>query len=245
MKKALITGGAGFVGGLIADVFDSDIYDIQFGDDIFDTEKLIKRMKGKDLVVHLAAVPSPFRAVSEEDYWHLNRDGTKQVVKCIKRAGVKKIIFCSSDAVYGFSNHCIKVKYLPIDEEHPLPPEEDLEVYDRTKIACEKFLLEARGITAVIFRLAHPAWDERGFLPESHLFAGVTRKNLKKFMRLAVKYKGKSDVFNIGDEKIATQFCPNSIAFAKANYPNAEIRLKSPTKPLYSIKKAIKILGFK
>ncbi len=243
--KVLITGGLGTVGSLISDLFESDIYDSRNGDDIWDTSNLAGRMKGKDAVIHLAAYHGPFMAVPEDKYWKLNFEGTKQVVECMKKAGVKKLIFFSSNAVYGFSNGKIKIQYLPIDEKHPLPPDEDLEVYDRTKIACEKYLMGEKGVQAVIFRLAHPAWDKRCPLPASHLFAGVTHENLRKFVKLAMEYEGKSDIFNVGDPEIATQYCPDSIAFAKETYPEVESKLKKPTDPLYSIRKAKRILGFK
>ena len=70
MHKVLVTGGLGEVGVLVTKVpsFECDVYDIQNGDDIWDKKKLVERMKGKDIVVHLAAYAHPFmEGVTDDD----------------------------------------------------------------------------------------------------------------------------------------------------------------------------------
>jgi len=256
MIKALVTGGLGEVGEFVNKVFDCDIYDIQRGDDIWDTKKLISRMKGKDLVVHLAAYAHPFMKaegsteknpifLTDEDYWKLNFDGTKHVVECMRKAGVKKLIFMSSGGVYGFSNGTPYVKYLPIDEEHPIQGPEKLTAYDQTKIACELFLLKSKDIQACILRLEAPGLlDKRMYvLSAGHLFAHVSENNLKELLRLLWEYKGKSDIFNAGDPT-TNRMCPDTVSWAKEKYPNIEIRMKDGTEPLISVDKAKKILGY-
>jgi nucleoside-diphosphate-sugar epimerase len=248
MHKVLVTGGLGEAGVLVTKVpsFECDVYDIQNGDDIWDKKKLVERMKGKDIVVHLAAYAHPFmEGVTDDDYWKLNFEGTKHVVSCMKEAGVKRIIFMSTGGMYGFSQGKPFVKYLPVDEKHPLPPEDQLTTYDKTKIACEEFLLGLKGIKAYLLRLEAPGLiDDEKAVYKEHLFAHVTRNNFIDLMEILSEYNGKNDVFNAGDA-VQNKFCPNTIAFAQEFYPEAEIKLDSPTAPLYSVKKAQEVLGYK
>ena len=243
-KKALVTGGSGEVGQFIHDSFECEVYDKKNGEDIWNTDILIGRMKGKDLVVHLAAYPHPFiKGLTHEDYMKLNFEGTKHVVACMKKAGVKKLIFMSSGGVYGFSANNPYVEYLPLDEEHPLDKDR-LTSYDKSKIACEKYLTNQKTVTAIIFRLEAPGLlDASKGVYDGHLFAHVTRDNIKELITLAGDYGGPSVVLNAGDPT-TNKYCPDTIAFAKENYPDAEIRLKSPEEPLISIEKAKKVLGY-
>jgi len=242
---ALVTGSLGEVGSLMWDSFECTPYDIKEGLDIFDTERLVGNMRGKDVVIHLAAYAHPFmEGVTKEDYWHLNFEGTKQVVECMRKAGVKKILFPSSGAVYGVSRpEGARVVRLPITEENTAPPE-TLHHYGQTKLACEEWLLEQEDIQALIFRLEAPGLLDQGLgVFEGHLFAHVSRDNLKEFMGRLMEYDGPSDIFNIGDPT-TNKFCPNTIAFAKEKYPDIPCDLESPTEPLYSVKKAQKVLGY-
>lgn len=240
----------GEVGQIVKEAFECDGYSKSNGDDIWDTKKLIERMKGKDLVVHLAAYAHPYMKhadgteIPDEEYWHMNYEGTKQVVECMEKAGVKKIIFMSSGGVYGFSTGKPFVKYLPIDEQHPIN-KENLTTYDKTKLACEDYLTNLDGIKAYIFRLEAPGLIDldKAVFP-GHLFAHVMKDNLIELLRLASEYEGKSDVFNAGDAH-TNKFCPDTIAFARENYPDAEIKLKSGDEPLISVNKAKEVLGYK
>lgn len=108
MKKILITGGSSYIVGhtipfLKSEGYEVDNYDITNdpNDDFFDKERLTERMKGKDVVYHLASIPHPFKG-NEADYKRMNYEGSKIVFECAKNAGVKKFIFPSSGCVYGF-----------------------------------------------------------------------------------------------------------------------------------------------
>jgi nucleoside-diphosphate-sugar epimerase len=158
----------------------------------------------------------------------------------MKKAKVKKLIFMSSGGVYGFSTGKPYVKYLPLDEDHPKTPDEFLTNYDKTKLACEEYLLKQKGIKAYILRLEAPGVEH---VYQGHLFARVTGNNFRNLLKILGDYKGKSDVFNAGDA-FPNSSCPNTLDFAKANYPDAQIRMEG-NEPLISIKKAQKVLGYK
>ena len=59
-----------------------------------------------------------------------NLEGTVNVLEAARLAGVERVVFISSIAVYGFN------KYVPVDEEHPKDP---VTIYGVTKLACEGY----------------------------------------------------------------------------------------------------------
>lgn len=131
-----------------------------------------------------------------------------------------------------------------IMKDHPLPPEDQLTVYDKTKIACEEYLTKVRGIKAYLLRLEAPGVLDKGWdVYEGHLFAHVTGENLVTLLQLLGDYEGKSDVFNAGDPN-TNRMCPDTITWAKEHYPDAELRLTEATSPLYGVEKAKRLLGY-
>lgn len=114
-KKITVLGGSGFVGTnlcrqLALKQQDFEIIDLkmsnQFADkckigDVRDIETLRKTITG-DIIVNLAAVHrDDVRDISE--YQRTNVDGAANVAQVCTEKGIKKIIFTSSVAVYGFA----------------------------------------------------------------------------------------------------------------------------------------------
>ncbi len=150
-KNSLITGGAGFIGGHIAHrlvdsgrnvkVLDNlsvgqkenlpDNAELIVGD-IRDTEILKSAFENVDVVFHLAAKVSIRLAIEEfHDDADINLIGTLNVLKAARDAGVKKIIYASSMAIYGDPD------YSPQDEDHPKRPTSP---YGVSKLASEKYI---------------------------------------------------------------------------------------------------------
>ena len=148
----LIIGGAGYIGSHVArefldrghrvtvyDNLSSGLRENLFPEaafihgDILDYPELVKAMKnGFDALVHLAA----FKAAGEsmlkpEKYARNNITGTINIINAALETGIKNIVFSSSAAVYG------EPEYLPIDEKHPLKPEN---FYGYTKLEIERIL---------------------------------------------------------------------------------------------------------
>jgi len=87
---------------------------------------------GIDYIVHLAAQISVPRSIDNPDETlSVNVDGTKSIISAAESAGVKKIIFASSAAVYGDCEH------VPISEDSPLIPQSP---YAVSKIVGEELL---------------------------------------------------------------------------------------------------------
>ena len=153
--KALITGGAGFIGSQIAEalcrkgasvvVLDNlslgnlnNLAWKQAGDnlefvegDIRDEALLAKLMPGIDWVFHEGALPSVPRSVAQpiESHDH-TLNGSLKVLVAARDAGVKRLVFASSSSIYGDSDAPSKHESLP---PNPLSP------YALQKYGSEKY----------------------------------------------------------------------------------------------------------
>jgi nucleoside-diphosphate-sugar epimerase len=110
-KKVLVTGMGGQVGGIIRRNL-GDKYELSGIDrvpvdgikslvaDIADLNAIQPAFEGIDAVVHLGADPSP--RASWESILQNNLVGTRSVYEAARVAGVKRIIFASSNHVVGY-----------------------------------------------------------------------------------------------------------------------------------------------
>ncbi len=153
--RVAVTGGAGYIGStlirnLIAEGHGVASLDNQAnGDyshlrrlnaknlrliegDIRNPSDLNAAFEGADVVVHMAAL-SDLDACNDnpEEAVSVNVYGTYQVLEAAERNKVRRVIFCSSAAIYGVPSS------LPVTERHALHP---LNLYGVTKLAGEKLL---------------------------------------------------------------------------------------------------------
>lgn len=144
MKKITIIGGSGFLGtnlcrSLAFKGQDFEIIDLkiskQFPEkckigDVRDLNSLRETLTG-DIVVYLAAIHRD-DVRDKTEYERTNVDGAKNVVAACIQKRVKKIVFTSSVAVYGFAKP-------GTDELGPVKPFNE---YGRTKFHAEEILRE-------------------------------------------------------------------------------------------------------
>ena len=138
MQKAIVTGGAGFIGSHIVD----KLIDMGIQVSIIDNfstgkvenvnpaaycwkqdlatvniEDLTEFMKGVDVVFHLAALARVQPSIEEPiPYHNANVTGTHNVLAAAAEAGVTRVVFSSSSSVYGNADR------VPTPEEHPTNP---------------------------------------------------------------------------------------------------------------------------
>ncbi len=164
--KALITGGAGFIGSnlashLLESGHEATVFDnfstgkpeflnkacTLVESNILDTKKLADAMQGHSIVFHLAAQSTVYGA-GLQAFVENNINGTASILEAMESAGVKKIVFASSQAVYGNCD-------APVSETAPTSP---ISHYGTTKLACENLIAEkcsAEGWQAWVFRFAN------------------------------------------------------------------------------------------
>jgi len=148
--KVLVTGGSGAVGKYIVDelvqhhhsVGVLDIVpphrkDIDFHHvDILDFETVCDAVKGYDVIVHTAGIPHPLNDPAEKVFT-VNVNGTFHVLEASARNGIRKVVFTSSESTLGFAfmTHRMTPAYIPIDEQHPLRPQDP---YGLSKVLAEQ-----------------------------------------------------------------------------------------------------------
>jgi len=76
---------------------------------------------GFDAIVHLAAIPAPGLQPDVATF-HNNMLATYNVFQAARRAGIKKIVYASSETVLGLPFD-IDPPYIPVDEDYPARPE--------------------------------------------------------------------------------------------------------------------------
>lgn len=76
-------------------------YDIIQWDDLWDYQKLKEKMKGCDIVIHLAAIPKPIPEKDFSEYMEINVHWTENVFKASQENSIKKVIYASSTTTYG------------------------------------------------------------------------------------------------------------------------------------------------
>lgn len=114
-KKITVIGGSGFVGTnlchhLASAHQDFEIIDLKMSNqfskrckiaDVRDVNTLRETITG-DVVVNLAAVHRD-NVKDKSEYWRTNVDGAENVALVCSEKGIRKIIFTSTVAVYGFA----------------------------------------------------------------------------------------------------------------------------------------------
>ena len=89
------------------------VVDVLFG--------LDDRHHGFDAVVHLAAIPAPGISPDAATFEN-NMLATYNVFQAARRAGIKKVVYASSETVLGLPFDA-DPPYIPVDEEYPARPE--------------------------------------------------------------------------------------------------------------------------
>ncbi|MDP9655340.1 UNVERIFIED_ORG: UDP-glucose 4-epimerase [Pseudomonas putida] len=166
----LITGGAGFIGSHLTDALLAKGHAVRILDDlstgkrsnlpldnpkvelivgdVADAAVVAQAMAGCSAVAHLAAVASVQASVDDPVRTHQsNFIGTLNVCEAMRQAGVKRVLFASSAAVYGNNGEGES-----IDEDTPKAP---LTPYAVDKLASEHyfdFYRRQHGLEPVIFR---------------------------------------------------------------------------------------------
>ena len=146
MARVLVTGGSGFIGTNLCKFlhdsghevisFDAHHLGAQAWECVTGDIRDELNFQGVDWVVHLAAQISVQRSVENPDETlSVNVDGTSSVISASELAGVKKIIFASSAAVYG------DCEEIPVKEESPLMPQSP---YAVSKIVGEELIKRSK-----------------------------------------------------------------------------------------------------
>lgn len=150
--KALVTGGAGFIGSNLVELLAAEGHDVVVLDDLSSgyAENLAPRAgfiqgdvsqpdmarsaaAGCDVIFHLAASVGNTRSIDNpvRDS-EVNLIGTLRVLEAAREHGIGRVVFSSSAGIFG------ELKTLPIAEDHQQDPDSP---YGASKLAAEKMCL--------------------------------------------------------------------------------------------------------
>ncbi|WP_280265456.1 UDP-glucose 4-epimerase GalE [Nocardia wallacei] len=194
--KLLVTGGAGYVGGVCAQVLIEDGHEVVVVDDLStgNADGVPSGAKfvdgdiatvGVDLiesesfdgVLHFAAQSLVGESVQQpEKYWHGNVVKTLALLEAMRRAGTPRLVFSSTAAVYG------EPEQVPITEDAPTRPTNP---YGASKLAIDHAITSyavAHGLAATSLRYFNVAGAYGGLgenrVVETHLIPLVLQTAL-------------------------------------------------------------------
>lgn len=151
MGPIVVTGVAGLLGGAVASHLvtlgrtvvgldrrapgGSPSFAVEI-DDLSDVSRLRARLEGAAGVVHCAAIARPQDA-PEPVVFDNNVTTTAHVAFAAEQAGVKRLIYASSQSALGlaYAPTIVPPDYLPVDEDHPARPGEG---YGLSKLVGER-----------------------------------------------------------------------------------------------------------
>lgn len=170
----LVTGGCGFIGSHVVQAL-QNLASVRIIDsaytkahgrgisaDIRDEDALEAALRGADVVIHLAAISDIARAQADPaKCMDVNATGTRVLARYAERAGVRRLVFASSAAVYGRTTS--GRPSAETDEPNPSC------VYGWSKLSGEKALAQfnRRGGSAISLRFfnVYGPGQKRGVVP--------------------------------------------------------------------------------
>lgn len=191
----LVTGGAGYVGSVVAQELLERGYEVLVLDNLLQghrravpphaafvegdlrnaggLEKIFSQFR-VDGVMHMAAeTVIEYSMTDPERYFSNNVIGGLRLLEAMLRQGVKKLIFSSTAAVYG------EPRSVPIDEQHPKAP---VNAYGESKLMFERILEwygRAYGLKYASFRYFNAGGATQGLgedhRPETHLIPTILK----------------------------------------------------------------------
>jgi UDP-glucose 4-epimerase len=179
--RTLVTGGAGYVGSVVAKQLLAAGHDVVVLDDLsrghaaavpsgaahadvslLDGDALAAPLEGVDAVLHFAALARVAESVEHpERYWRNNVAGTLNLLDAMRAAGIRRLVFSSTCATYG------EPETVPIPEDEPTAP---VNAYGASKLAVDLMIRDecrAHGLAAASLRYFNVA-GASGELGEDH-----------------------------------------------------------------------------
>lgn len=193
--RAMVTGGAGFIGSHIIESLLKDGHEVVSIDnysagkrenlsslacenlkevncDVTDYGELKKYMSGIDVIFHEAASKKNICLKDPRRDLEVNGKGTFNILELARDFKVKKVVHASTGSVYG------EAVILPQDENHPLNP---VSYYGVSKLAGERYALafsKLYDMDVTVLRYFH-VYGER---QDSSEFGGVIPIFIRKIL---------------------------------------------------------------
>jgi len=156
------------------------------------------RSDGFDAIVHLAAIPAP-GILSDVATFHNNIRATYNVFQAARRAGIRNVVYASSETVLGLPFD-VPPPYIPVDEEYPARPES---TYSLVKHLEEQMAIELTrwdpALKIVALRFSNvmdpadyaefPAFDEDARARKWNLWGYIDARDGAQAVRRALQWE--------------------------------------------------------
>ncbi len=211
---------------------------------------------GYDAVVHFAAIPRLLQT-SDNECYRVNVLGTYNVIDAALKAGVRKVIFASSETTYGvcFADGVRKPEYLPLDEDHPTVPEDSYAMSKVCNEATARSFQRRSGADIYGLRINNviePHEYERDFpaymadpaLRRRNFFAYIDARDLGQMVDCCLQADGLGyQIFNVSNDDHSVGLATQELI--ERFYDGVEIRREmAERETFYSNDKAKRMLGF-
>jgi nucleoside-diphosphate-sugar epimerase len=211
------------------------------------------RYESLDAVVHLAAIPAG-GLESDAATFHNNMNATFNVFQAARRAGIKTIVYASSETLLGIPFE-IDPPYIPLDEDYPSRPES---MYSVVKHLEEELAIKLcrwdpeLSITGLRFSNVldasdyanQPQWEADPSMRRWNLWGYIdTRDGAQAVLKALEAKRPGFDTFVIANADTVVD--RPSAELAAEFFPNVELkRPVSGSETLLSIDKARRLLGY-
>ncbi|MFY0680463.1 MAG: NAD(P)-dependent oxidoreductase [Thalassovita sp.] len=240
----------------IADITDAgQMYDVMCsyaGFDELDPGTGVPRF---DAVVHFAAVPRILLTPDNECY-RVNTLGTYNVIDAALKMGIRKVIFASSETTYGvcFADGERKPDYLPLDEDHPVVPEDSYamskvvnEVTARSFQARSQADIYGIRINNVVepheYQENFPTYFANPGMRRRNFFAYIDARDLGHLVDRCLKTDGLGfEIFNASNDDHSVNLSTQELI--DTYYQDVPAKPMGPEETFYSNAKAKALLGF-
>ena len=211
------------------------------------------RHQGFDAIVHLGAIPAP-GIVPDAATFENNMLATYNVFQAARRAGIKKVVYASSETVLGLPFD-VDPPYIPVDEEYPARPEC---TYSLVKHLEEQMAIEMTRwdpeLSSTGLRFSNvmdpedyedfPSFDSDATLRKWNLWGYIDGRDGAQAVAKALE-NGKPgfEAFIIANED--TVMSRSSASLAAEVFPDVEVTKElGEHETMLSIDKAKRLLGF-
>ncbi|MDQ2755557.1 MAG: NAD(P)-dependent oxidoreductase [Actinomycetota bacterium] len=280
MTRVVVTGGSGKLGRAVVVDLAAHGYDVALFDrakptglpdevlahvdylpvDLTDYGQVLDAMLGVeerwdrvDALVHLAAVPAP-GLVPDHSTFTNNMVASFSVVSAARRAGVKKIVWASSETVLGLPFDT-PPPYVPVDEDYPPRPES---TYSLTKTLEEELArqlcrwdpelsmigLRFSNVMDVQDYAQFPSYDADPMTRKWNLWGYIDARDGAQAVRRGLEHPiPGAEVFVVANAD--TVMSRSSASLVAEVFPGVEVRHElQEHETLLSIDKARRVLGY-
>lgn len=200
--KALVTGGAGFLGRHLVAALSKAGHEVRVLDlkaptppcdfhqgSILDPSAVQRAASGMDWIFHLAAIPHLWLK-DKNEFERVNHQGTLTLLAAAKAAGVKRFIHTSSEVVFRRQSETADDAAPPRLDDMPGP-------YARSKLLAERAVLQAaaEGLPALVVNPTVPLGPgDVNLTPPAEMLLGFLNGKLPAYLNVRLSLADARDL---------------------------------------------------